>query len=86
MTPLRAVGSGRHVSPTQRLAAELQPERSCEEDLLEAIAAMRDLDLLADMVERATRREWLDGAEVGRREVEQEHADAGCTVNRKRTS
>lgn len=79
----RAFRSGRQASPAQRLAAVLQPERSCEEDFLESIADLPGLDLLADMVERADKRTFLDSAEVGRREVEQEHADAGCPVNSK---
>lgn len=82
----RPVQAHRHASPAQRLAAELRPERSCEEDLLKAIGGLPDLDLLAAMVERATKREWLDGAERGRREVEQEHTDAGCLISSKRTS
>lgn len=72
---------GSQATPSERLVAALRPERSCEEDLLEAIAGLPDLDLLADMVGRATRTAFLEGAEVGRREVEQEHAEAGCSVH-----
>lgn len=52
-----------------RLTKELRPERACEEDVLEAAAALPNADLLADMVERTTRREWIHGAETGRREA-----------------
>lgn len=75
MATPRSRWPGRHAAPTQRLERALLPECSAEEYVLEAIAALPDLDLLADMVERATQRAFMDGAEVGRCEVEEELKD-----------
>lgn len=68
--------TGAELTPAQRLTRQLQPERGCEEELLAVLSTVRNIDLLADMVERATKREWLGGAECGRAEIEEELLDA----------
>lgn len=57
--------------PRARLAQLLCPATTDERQLLEGLD-QRDAVMLAVMVERAIRREFLAGAEIGRREVEEE--------------
>lgn len=56
----------------ERLTRELRPERACEEEVLDAAAALPNAELLVELVERATKREFLRGAEAGREEIEEE--------------
>lgn len=55
-----------------RLAKHLAPESEAERDAIEAVVGSPGAGLLVAMVERATKRQWLFGAEAGRREVEEE--------------
>ena len=59
--------------PIQRLVVALRPERTAEEEAIEAVGTGHVAGALADAVERAMKREFLRGAEVGRREIEEEH-------------
>lgn len=59
--------------PITRLKAALDPERAVEVEAIEAVGTGHAAYALADAVERAMKHAFLLGAEVGRREVEEEH-------------
>lgn len=63
------------VPPRPRPARTLHPETAEERA---ALASLGDEQLarLTDIAERAVRRAFLDGAEIGRREVEEENRQA----------
>lgn len=54
---------------TQTLADALDPQTDAEREL---IAALGDSPLLVEMVERAKRRMFAEGAEIGRKERDEE--------------
>lgn len=54
------------------LVAELRPQTPREKGLVESIADGELVAALVVMVERRARRAWIDGVDVGRREVEEE--------------
>lgn len=56
-------------TPTRRLLAALRPESAAE---VEAVGAGHAAGVLASLVESALKRAFLRGAEVGRREIEEE--------------
>ena len=60
-------------SATRRLARSLVPHTQGEQEALTGLNEDRAALVLA-MVQRAIQRAWLSGAEVGRQEVEEEHA------------
>lgn len=60
---------------TNPLTRRLRPERACEVAAVEAAGALPDACIIADLIERATKRAWLDGAETGRREILDELAE-----------
>lgn len=57
----------------QRLRMVLRPRSVAEVEAIEAVGTGHAAGILADVVERAAKREFLRGAEVGRREIEEEH-------------
>lgn len=62
-----------HTGPSvQALVEELRPETPQEKVLVEAITDVELIAALVVMVARRARFAWLDGAEVGRRESEEE--------------
>lgn len=65
--------SAEESDPIQRLVVALSPERTDEEEAVEAVGTGHAAGVLADVVERAMKREFLLGAEAGRREIEEEH-------------
>lgn len=58
---------------TRRLKAALRPVTILEVEAIEAVGTGHAAGVLADLFERATKREFLRGAEVGRCEIEEEH-------------
>ena len=59
-------------TPTRRLLAALRPESAAEVEAVEAVGAGHAAGVLASLVESAVKRAFLRGAEVGRREIEEE--------------
>lgn len=59
--------------PIQRLKAALCPRQATEVEAIEAVGSGHAAAALADAAERALKLEFLRGAEVGRREIEEEH-------------
>lgn len=52
-----------------RLTRRLRPERAHEVAAVQAVVALPCASIIVDLIERATMRAWLDGAETGRREI-----------------